>query len=93
MFNVKTDLYRPLTNHEIGQMVLQGCQCDNWNDIHVHTDFQPEYVQQTRFSGQIRLGRFTENISLFGGITFHTGIYNATIHNCIIGDDVFIHNV
>ncbi len=90
---VSVDEYRPLSSDEIGQLVVQSCYCDDWSRIRVHPEFQPEYVVQTRFSGDIKIGRFEEEITLYGGIKFHTGIYNATLHNCSVGDNSFIHNI
>ena len=90
---VSTDIYRPLTSEEVGQLVLQSCHCEDWSRIKVHPEFDPERVVQTRFSGDIRMGIFDEEITLFGGIKFQTGIYNAAIHNCSIGDNAFIHNI
>lgn len=91
MIDIETQ--RPLTNEEISQLIMNGCQSKDWSRIKVHPDFLPNYIENTSFSGDITLGRFEKKIKLFGGIEFNTGIYNATLHNCIIGDNVFIHNV
>ncbi len=84
---------RTLTAEEIGQLILQGCSADNWNRIVVAERFVPENIRNVRFSGINYLGLFDEEISLFGGITFKRGIYNAWLHNCIVEDNVLIHNV
>ncbi|MDP4206868.1 MAG: DUF4954 family protein, partial [Bacteroidota bacterium] len=85
--------YRKLTKEEIGQMIMQGCTCDDWNLIEVKEGFSPENINNCKFSSHIRLGRFEEEVNLFGGITFKSGIYNAWLHNCIIEDNVMIYNV
>ena len=59
--------YRKLTNEEIGQLIIQGCYCEDWNLIEVVTNFLPDNVRFTKFSGINKLGRFEEEITLFGG--------------------------
>ncbi len=55
--------------------------------------FLPDNIENVKFSGNIKIGKFTKSVILFGGITFKTGIYNAWLHNCTIEDNVLIHNV
>ena len=85
--------YRKLTNEEIGQLIIQSCYCDDWNLIDVVEDFLPDHIRNTKFSGFNRLGKFDEEITLFGGVRMKTGITNAHIHNCTIGNNSLISNV
>jgi len=85
--------YRKLANEEVGQLVLQGCYCEDWNLIEVADDFLPDNIKNTRFSGFNRLGRFDEEITLFGGVRMKTGILNAHIHNCKIENNALISSV
>ena len=85
--------YRKLTNEEIGQMILQGCYCEDWNLIEVVDDFLPDNIRNSKFSGYNRLGRFDEEITLFGGVRTKTGILNAHIHNCTIENNTLISSV
>lgn len=85
--------YRPLNDEEIGQLVYQGCTSTDWSLIKVSKDFLPDNVQNSKFSGHIQLNSFNNTVELIGGITFQTGIYNAWLHNCEVGNDVLIHNV
>lgn len=85
--------YRKLTSEEIGQLILQGCTSDNWDMIEVKEQFSPENIRNSNFSGEIRLGIFDEEVSLFGGVKLKTGIFNSWLNNCIIDDNVLIHNV
>ena len=41
----------------------------------------------------MKLGSFDKQVSFFGGISRPTGISHATIHNCTIGDNVYISRV
>ena len=47
-------------------------------------------MRTTHFCGAVRLGVFEKEVSFFGGVTKPTGISHATIHNCTIGDNVYI---
>ncbi|MGQ1891764.1 DUF4954 family protein [Thermophagus sp. OGC60D27] len=85
--------YRPLSTQEIKKLEQQGCVCDNWIQIKVNEGFDPAYVRQTYFSGEILLGKFQRSFKFPGGVTKHSGIFNATIHNSIIEDDVYINQV
>jgi len=85
--------YRRLGNEEIGQLIIQGCYCEDWNLIEVVGDFLPDNIRNTKFSGYNRLGRFDEEITLFGGVQAKTGIVNAHIHNCTIENNALISSV
>jgi hypothetical protein len=91
--SVKQEFYRPLRDEEIGQLVYQGCSSPDWNLVQVSPDFTPENIENSKFSGHIRLNAFHQSVKLVGGITFHTGIYNAWLHNCEVGRDALIYNV
>ncbi len=88
-----TDYFRPLTDEEIGQMSYQGCSSPDWNLVKVAPDFTPDNIENVKFTGHIRLNSFHHSVNLVGGITFHTGIYNAWLHNCEVGKNALIHNV
>jgi hypothetical protein len=85
--------YRKLTNEEIGTLIVQGCSCEDWNLIEVVPNFLPDNVRFTKFSGTNKLGRFDEEITLYGGVRMKTGIVHAHIHNCIIEDNALISSV
>jgi hypothetical protein len=85
--------FRPLSNEQIQQLIAQGCRCADWSGIEVAAGFDASRVRATHFCGRIRLGSFQGVTSFFGGITKPTGISNATIHNCTIGDNVYISHV
>lgn len=88
-----TQVYRNLIDEEIGQLVHQGCSSGDWNLVKVSEDFIPDRIQNAKFTGHIRLNSFNGAVSLVGGITFNTGIYNAWLHNCEVGKNALIHNV
>ena len=85
--------YRPLTPIEIEQLQAQGCSAKDWSAIEVAEGFDPRYVRDTNFSGFNRLGVFDKETMLPGGLTVHSGIYHATLHNCEIGNNARLYNV
>ena len=86
-------MYRKLSQQEIAQMEAQGCSARDWADVEVAEAFDARYVRNTTFSGHNQLGVFGREIELPGGLKIHSGIYNATLHNCEVGDDAHLYNI
>ena len=84
---------RSLTAKEISQLESQGCSATSWADIEVAQDFDAQYVHNVRFSGHNKVGAFNREITMPGGLKIHSGIYNATLHNCEIGNDAHLYNI
>ena len=82
-----------LTAEQIAALEAQSCRCENWSEVTVAEDFNPKYVRNVNFSGQIRLGSFNKIFTLAGGIRKHSGIYHATLHNVVVGDDCMIEHI
>ena len=74
-------------------MIDQGCSCADWSTVSVTEGFRAETVNSTHFSGNVKLGTFEKQVSFFGGVSKPAGISHATIHNCTIGDNVYISRV
>jgi len=85
--------YRNLTDTEINKLEQQMCTCDEWSNIFVSSDFDPKVISNSHFTGVIQIGPQNKIIKLFGGIKRHAGIYNATLHNCCIGENCYINSV
>ena len=85
--------YLKLTAEQIAALEAQSCRCENWSEVTVAEDFNPKYVRNVNFSGQIRLGSFNKIFTLAGGIKKHSGIYHATLHNVVVGDDCMIEHI
>jgi hypothetical protein len=82
-----------LSADQIEKLTAQGCSCPDWSNIQAADGFDPERVKATRFSGSVKLGVFDKEVTLFGNVTKPTGINNATIHNCTIGNNVYINQI
>jgi hypothetical protein len=87
------NLYRSLFNNEINQLVGNGNTSTDWALIKVSHDFSPENIVNCKFTGFVYLNSFNKSVKLFGGITLNAGIYNAWLHNCVVGKNVLIHKV
>ncbi|MGM9739393.1 MAG: DUF4954 family protein [Candidatus Cryptobacteroides sp.] len=85
--------YSALTASQIAALEAQSCRCDDWSQVTVAEGFNPKYVRNVNFSGQIRLGTFNKIFTLAGGICKHSGIYHATLHNVVVGDDCMIEHI
>jgi len=85
--------FRSLSADEIVKLTGQGCSCDDWSNVQVAKGFNAGRVRTVHFSGRIKLGVFEKQVSFAGGVARPAGISNAAIHNCRIGDNVYISQV
>ncbi|MGC3978555.1 MAG: DUF4954 family protein [Paludibacteraceae bacterium] len=85
--------YRPLTEKEIATLVVYGCTAENWENLIVAEGFKPDFIANVHFSGNIKLGSFEKVFELQGGFTKHSGIFNCSLHNCVISNDVYIDKI
>lgn len=85
--------YRELSSPEIEVLKQQGCTSSNWSQISVSAGFIPENIRNVHFSGTVSIGDNSGTVEFTGGIVRDCGIYNASIHNCNIGDHVYIHHI
>ncbi len=85
--------WRALSPEETSRLTQQGCTCADWSGVQVAEGFRPERVRTTHFCGQVKLGVCDKDVSFFGGVSKPAGISNATIHNCVIGNNVYISQV
>lgn len=82
-----------LSPQQIVTLENQGCRCDNWSRVRIAAGLDLSRIHHTCFSGEIHIGRMEKQVMLFGGIQRNAGIYSAMIHNCRIGNNVYINNV
>ena len=86
-------IYRNLTSDEINALVTQSCTADDWSRVLVADEFTTEYIQNSHFKGDIKLGTFEKTYTVTGGIQRHCGIYNSLLSNVSVGNDCCIINV
>ena len=85
--------YRQLTSAEISELEKNGCQSTDWTLLQVADPFMPEHYRNVTFSGTNRLGTTIEPHLRDGKIPMPSGIYNAVIHNCTVGNNVLINRI
>ena len=85
--------YRQLTAEEISVLRTQGCWAEDWQHIYVSERFTPESIVRVNFYGVVRLGAFSGSIALPGGLSIHSGIYDATLFNVNVDDDALITHI
>ncbi|MCJ7693187.1 MAG: DUF4954 family protein, partial [Sedimentisphaerales bacterium] len=79
--------YGNLTEKQIDILQKNGCAAQDWTLVKVADGFDPQRVRNTHFLGQIFIGCLKGSVLADGEIEKPSGIYNATIANCIIADD------
>jgi len=84
---------RTLSKAEIAQLQKQECSSSDWTSIKVAQNFNSERVKDVHFSGDVEIGVLEKTITFYGGLAKPSGISGATIHNCKIGNNVYISNV
>lgn len=85
--------YRDITPGEIATLRGNGCRAADWNSIKVKDGFNPDCYARVNFSGEIFLGLTDEQVIGTAGFIAPSGIYDATLQNCTVGDNVHISHV
>ncbi len=88
----RQDQYRQLTASEIEALVRNDNTSDNWNNIFVSHEFNPQLVQHCHFFGMVRIGKLEPYYLEFHNLRLPVGLYNSTICACDFGDNVVVHN-
>lgn len=84
--------YRSLTPSELQIMRTQGCRAvdDDWDGIRVAEGFDAQRMRNVVFAGQVRIGSHTPSHARDRG---PSGMENAHVVDCTIGNDVRIAHV
>ncbi|MDE6629629.1 MAG: DUF4954 family protein [Muribaculaceae bacterium] len=85
--------YRKLTPSEILQLEASGCRCADWQRIEAAEPFRPAHYRNVMFSGDVRLGTTEQTHRRQGGFEMPSGIYDAAISDCTVGNDVLINKI
>lgn len=87
------DKWRHLHAHEVEHLVKNGNSSENWDDVLVTDEFDPELIRNSEFFGLVRIGTLRDVVLEHHDLQVPAGITNSRIVACDIGDDVAIHNV
>jgi hypothetical protein len=85
--------WRHLRAEELEHLVKNGNTADNWDEILVTDEFDPDQVKNSEFFGLVRIGRLRNVILEHHDLQLPVGISNSFVVACDIGDDVAIHDV
>ncbi|MFB6343207.1 DUF4954 family protein [Saccharicrinis sp. FJH62] len=85
--------YRNLHPSEIEILEGHDCQCEDWDLVMVKDGFNPNRIKKTQFSGKIKIGVLEKDHLFSSGIRRPSSVSGAFLHNCIIGDNVYIHKI
>src|SRR5699024_7720653 len=85
--------YRHLIAKEIETLVQNNNASDDWNNLLVTNEFDPDLVKNCQFFGLVRIGKLEPYYLEFHNLRRPVGLYNSTICSCDIGDNVVIDNV
>jgi len=85
--------YIALTEEQIKLLQMQGCTAEDWKNVLVSDRFEPMCVRNAHFFGKVKIGDLSGKIRSTSGLEKRCGIYDATIINCAVGDNVRIANV
>ncbi|SVD16186.1 uncharacterized protein METZ01_LOCUS369040, partial [marine metagenome] len=85
--------FSPLSDKQIATLEQQGCSAADWSTVHVAEGFDPLRVRNTRFDGSVTLGSLSSTIALEGDVQIETGIRDAHLIDCEIGDEVLISRI
>ena len=86
-------VYRALTDGEVDVLTEQGCSTLDWDKVVVTDGFNAARVRNTHFIGEVKIGSLSGNVKSCSGLDKTSGIYNAIIADCTIGNDCRIANV
>lgn len=85
--------WRNLRSGEIELLVKNENTCEDWDDLLVTDEFDPNMIKNSSFYGLVRIGRLRNVIVQHHDLRLPSGITNSLVISCDIGDDVAIHNV
>ncbi len=91
--NKKRGKFRKLNAAEKEILIQNRNTSDNWNNILVSEEFDPNFVKNSNFFGLIRIGSLKPFYHEFHNFKMPEGIYNSTIISSDIGNNVCIDNV
>lgn len=85
--------FRNLNPEEKAVLVKNNNTSDNWDNLLVSSNFNPELVKNSNFFGLVRIGNLNPVYHEFHNFKMPEGIYNSTIISCDIANHVCIDKV
>ena len=92
-FGTPEKKWRHLRSYEVEMLVKNNNSANEWDEIWVTDEFDPDLIKNSEFFGMVRIGRLTDMFLQHHDLQLPAGITNSKIIACDIGDDVAVHNV
>lgn len=89
----KRIFWRHLNSLEVELLVKNNNTADDWDDILVTADFDPNHIKNNDFFGLVRIGDVQNGFLEHHNLQMPIGITNSLIISCDIGNNSAIHNV
>ncbi len=90
---MKASKYLALTPEAITILKGNGCWSRSWSKVMVTKGFDPTRIAGTIFRGDVRIGDLDGEFVPRDGIRRYAGIFDANLHNVVIGNNCHISNV
>jgi len=90
---MNTPQYLALTPEAIKILKGNGCWSRSWSKVQVTRGFNPTRIAGTIFRGVVRIGNLDGEFVPSDGIRRYAGIFDANLHNVVIGDNCHISNI
>lgn len=90
---MRDKIFRPLTDDEVKKLTAQNCTASDWNQIRVKSGFDTQKVTNSTFNGSVCIGAMDKEFLENNGLKLAIGIYNCTIADAWIGDNIAFNNV
>jgi len=84
--------YTHLTESQVTQLASQGCTAANWHEVTIAPGCDLTRIARSSFSGTVRIGD-TGGLHIVDGVELPSGIYDACLANCHVGDRVRISRI
>ena len=85
--------YLALTPEAIKVLKWNGCWSRSWAKVKVTKGFDPTRIAGTIFRGEVRIGNLDGEFVPMDGIRRYAGIFDANLHNVVIGNNCHISNI
>ncbi|MEZ6194064.1 MAG: DUF4954 family protein, partial [Phycisphaerales bacterium] len=82
--------YVPLSDKQVEQLKTQGCRSADWSKVSAADRFDPARVHDVCFEGMVKVGSLDGSVVNASGLERPSGIEEATLINCTLGDGVRI---
>lgn len=85
--------YHKLSDKQVAILIKHGCTAEDWSNIFVTEEFDAYLVSNSAFSGTVRIGALSGEVTDALGNEKPSCIFNAVLKNCTIGDNCRIVNI